>query len=73
MIFATIICGNGSRFYYFFMYFEKSACNGVCVLIESHCKDKTTQNKEVKKMEYETTWNEEELEELEELNEIFNL
>ena len=24
-------------------------------------------------MEYETTWNEEELEELEELNEIFNL
>ena len=23
MKFATIICGNGSRFYYFFMYFEK--------------------------------------------------
>ena len=32
-----------------------------------------TARKEVKIMEYETTWNEEELEELEELNEIFNL
>ena len=32
-----------------------------------------TARKEVTIMEYETTWNEEELEELEELNEIFNL
>ena len=49
MNFATLYAKTATTFVIFLYIFKKSACNGICVLIESHCKDKTTQNKEVTK------------------------
>ena len=50
MNFATLYMQTATTFLFFYVFLKKSACNGVYVLIEYHCKDKTTQNKEVQTM-----------------------
>lgn len=73
MKFATIIYKNDGNFYYFFIYFLKKSIDNKTSICYYHIVNRTKQNKEVKTMEYDIIWNEEEETELEALNDIFGL